>query len=117
MAVQPTGRSLPDDLLSPSVSPTVRPGRGPRATESFRWSGRTLMIYSERLPIKYLLSNHGLCLGIDTKRRSFLLLVARDGLFLRQRPVGDTVVEDLEYDIPAIVRALREEDRGRATPP
>jgi hypothetical protein len=87
--------------------------RPPRATESFRWSGRTLMIYSERLPIKYLLSNHGVCLGVDTRRLSILFLASREGLFLRYRPVGDTVVEDLDYDIPAIVRALREEERGR----
>lgn len=67
-----------------------------------------LMVYSERLPLKYLVSNHGLCLGIDTKRRSFLFLVSREGIIARQRPVGDTVVEDLHYVIPDIVRALRE---------
>ena len=87
-------------------------GGGPRATEMFRWSRRDLMVYSERLPIKYLLSNHGLCLGIDTKRRSLLFLACRSGLFVRRRPVGDTVVEDLDYDIPRIVRALRAQDRA-----
>jgi hypothetical protein len=85
-----------------------------RATERFHWSGRTLMVYSERLPIKYLLSNHGLCLGVDSVRRSVLFLVCRSGVFLRFRPVGDTVVEDLGYEIPAIARALRDEDRHRA---
>ena len=83
--------------------------RPARATESFRWSGRTLMIYSERLPIKYLLSNHGLCLGIDTVRCSYLFLAHRGGLVLQRRPVGDRVVEDLDYDIPAIVEALEAE--------
>ena len=86
---------------------------GPRPTERFTWSGRALMVYSERLPIKYLLSNHGLCLGVDSHRRSILLLLSRAGLFFRFRPVGDTVVEDLDYDIPRIVRALHDEDRGR----
>jgi len=84
----------------------------PRPTESFVWSGRTLMVYSERLPIKYLLSNHGLCLGVDSHRRSILFLLSARGLFFRFRPVGDTVVEDLDYDIPRIVRALREQDRA-----
>jgi hypothetical protein len=92
----------------------VRPPRPPRATERFLFSGRTLLVYSERWPIKYLLSNHGVCLGVDSARRSFLLLACRSGLFLRLRPVGDTVVEDLDYEIPAIARALREEDRRRA---
>lgn len=87
---------------------------GPRETEKFVWSGRTLLVYSERLPIKYLLSNHGICLGIDTVRSSMMFLACRDGVFLRRRPVGDTVVEDLEYDIPRIVGALRDEDRRRA---
>jgi len=89
------------------------PAIGPRPTERFLWSGRTLLIYSERLPIKYLLSNHGLCLGVDSARRSLLFLASRDGVFFRFRPVGDTVVEDLNYDIPGIVRALRESDRDR----
>lgn len=85
----------------------------PRQTESFVWSGRTLRIYSERLPIKYLLSNHGLCLGFDSHRRSLLVLFSGLGVFFRFRPVGDTVVEDLDYDIPRIVRALKEEDALR----
>jgi hypothetical protein len=89
------------------------PPTTPRATERFFLSGRTLLVYSERLPIKYLVSNHGICLGVDSSRRSFLLLACRDGLFLRVRPVGDTVVEDLDYEIPAIARALRKEDQVR----
>lgn len=86
----------------------------PREAERFSWSGRNLIVYSERLPIKYLLSNHGLCLGFDSRRRSLLFLVSRSGLFLRFRPVGDTVVEDLGYDIPGIAEALKAEDRERA---
>jgi hypothetical protein len=73
--------------------------------------------YSERLALKYLVSNHGICLGIDTKRQSFLLLVSRSGIWLRRRPVGDTVVEDLDYEIPAIVRALDHEPQMDAGPP
>lgn len=87
------------------------PGNGPpphRPTSRFQWSGRFLQVYSERLPIKYLLSNRGLCLGVDTKRRSFLFIASADGILARTRPVGDTVVETLDYDIPRIVRALRE---------
>jgi hypothetical protein len=86
--------------------------RVPRATELFLWKGRRLLVYSERLPIKYLLSNHGVCLGIDSRSRSILFLLSRYGLFLRFRPVGDTVVEDLDYDLPRIVRALKAEDEG-----
>jgi hypothetical protein len=96
------------------VSAPDRPRATARETERFHWSGRQLMVYSERLPIKYLVSNHGISLGIDSARTSFLFLACRDGLFLRTRPVGDTVVEDLEYEIPAIARALRDEDRQRA---
>jgi hypothetical protein len=96
------------------VSASGRPPATARATERFHWSGRELMVYSERLPIKYLVSNHGISLGIDSARTSFLFLACRDGLFLRTRPVGDTVVEDLDYEIPAIARALRDEDRRRA---
>lgn len=79
---------------------------GRRETEHFEAGPGRLRIYSERWPIKYLLSNEGLCLGVDTKRRSFLFLAHRHGVILRERPVGDTVVEDLDYEIPAIVRAL-----------
>jgi hypothetical protein len=68
-----------------------------------------MKIYSERLPLKYLFSDHGVCLGVDTVRCSYLFLVSRDGLRLRRRPVGDKVVENLDYEIPAIVRALRSE--------
>lgn len=92
----------------------ARPSRRAyRATERFHWSGRELMVYSERLAIKYLVSNHGISLGIDSARTSFLFLACRDGVFLRTRPVGDTVVEDLDYEIPAIARALKTQDRQR----
>jgi hypothetical protein len=66
-------------------------------------------IYSERLPLKYLLSDHGLCLGVDMKRCSYLFLASRSGLLLQRRPVGDKVVENLDYEIPEIVRALAAE--------
>jgi hypothetical protein len=79
----------------------------PRETEHFELTRRRVQIYSERWPIKYLLSNHGVCLGLDTKRRSILFLAHRGGVILRTRPVGDTVVEDLDYEIPEIARALR----------
>jgi hypothetical protein len=89
----------------------------PRATEHFEISRTRIRVYSERWPIKYLVSNHGLCLGIDTKRRSFLFLAHRGGVILCQRPVGDAVVEDLDYEIPAILRALRAEKEGLASRP
>lgn len=73
-----------------------------------------MKILSERLFLKYLVSNHGVCFGVDMKRASYLLLVSRQGLILRRRPVGDTIVEDLDYEIPAIVRALRTEEADRA---
>jgi len=68
-----------------------------------------MKIVSERLPIKYLLSDHGLCLGVDTVRCSFLFLLHRGGVLFQRRPVGDRVVEDLQYEIPDIVTALRNE--------
>jgi hypothetical protein len=68
-----------------------------------------MKIYSERLPLKYLVSDHGLCLGVDMKDRSYLLLVSRSGVVLERRPVGDKVVEDLAYEIPDIARALASE--------
>ncbi|MGI0070495.1 MAG: hypothetical protein ACRECT_00205 [Thermoplasmata archaeon] len=63
--------------------------------------------FSERWILKYLISDHGICLGVDTKRRSYLFLASKRGLFWSPRPVGDTVVEDLDYEIPLIDRALR----------
>ncbi len=65
-----------------------------------------MKIVSEYWPLKYLFSEYGVCLGVDTKRASYLFLLHRHGLLLRRRPVGDTIVEDLEYEIPAIARAL-----------
>lgn len=93
-----------------------RGAQPPRPTESFRWARHDLMVYSERLPIKYLLSPHGVCLGIDTHRCSYLFLVHRRGMILRRRPVGDRVVEDLDYHIPSIVRALRSEPSPPSAP-
>lgn len=68
-----------------------------------------MKIYSERFPLKYLISNHGICLGIDTKKRSFLFLISGKGLILTERPVGDTIVERLDYEILDIHRALMKE--------
>lgn len=70
-----------------------------------------LKILSERLPIKYLFSDQGICLGIDTVRCSFLFLLHRGGLVLQRRPVGDRIVEDLNYSIPDIAVALRKDAR------
>ena len=58
-----------------------------------------MKIYSERFPIKYLISDRGICLGVDTKKRSFLFIICRAGMMLRQRPVGDKIVENLDYEI------------------
>ncbi|MGA8541961.1 MAG: hypothetical protein WB947_00235 [Thermoplasmata archaeon] len=68
-----------------------------------------MKIYSERLALKYLVSDHGLCLGVDMKDRSYLFLVSRTGVVLERRPVGDKVVENLDYEIPEIARALASE--------
>ncbi len=59
------------------------------------------------MPLKYLFSDKGLCLGVDTKKASYLFLVSTTGLILKRRPVGDKVVENNNYDIPLIVRDLR----------
>lgn len=66
-----------------------------------------MKIYSERLPLKYLFSDKGICLGVDTKKASYLFLISASGLILKRRPVGDKVVEINNYDIPLIVRDLR----------
>ncbi|MCI4340700.1 MAG: hypothetical protein L3J73_05495, partial [Thermoplasmata archaeon] len=68
-----------------------------------------MKIYSERLFLKYLLSDHGLCFGVDMKERSYLLLFCRQGVIFQRRPVGDKVVENLDYEIPEIVAALHAE--------
>ncbi|HEV8050087.1 MAG TPA: hypothetical protein VGP88_05795 [Thermoplasmata archaeon] len=68
-----------------------------------------MKIYSERLFLKYLFSDHGVCLGIDMKHSSYLFLVSKRGVRLQRRPVGDKVVENLDYEIPDIVRALEAE--------
>jgi hypothetical protein len=74
-----------------------------------------MKIYSERLFLKYLVSDHGLCLGVDLRDRSYLFLVSSAGVVLERRPVGDKVVENLDYEIPEIVRAL-EGERAAASP-
>ncbi len=65
-----------------------------------------MKVLSERWPIKYLLSDYGVCLGLDTHRCSYLFLLHRGGIVLQRRPVGDRIVEDLDYHIPDIVDAL-----------
>jgi hypothetical protein len=70
-------------------------------------------IYSERFAIKYLVSDHGVCLGVDMTDRSYLFLMSKRGLVLERRPWGDTVVEDLDYEIPAIADALAAEHAAR----
>jgi hypothetical protein len=74
-----------------------------------------MKIYSERLFLKYLFSNHGICFGIDMKQSSYLFLVSKRGVILQRRPVGDKVVENLDYEIPEIVRALESERPARVT--
>ena len=60
-----------------------------------------MKIYSERLFLKYLFSNHGLCFGVDMQHCSYLFLVSQRGVILQRRPVGDKVVENLDYEIPS----------------
>ncbi len=74
-----------------------------------------MKIYSERLFLKYLFSNHGFCFGIDMKDRSYLFLGSRSGIILQRRPVGDKVVENLDYEIPQIVAALHAESASRTS--
>lgn len=74
-----------------------------------------MKIYSERLFLKYLLSDHGLCLGVDMRERSYLFLISKRGVLFQRRPVGDKVVENLNYEIPEIVRALDAERPPQAT--
>jgi hypothetical protein len=74
-----------------------------------------MKIYSERLFLKYLLSDHGLCFGVDMKDRSYLFLLSRAGVVLQRRPVGDKVVENLRYEIPDIARALALEQESPGT--
>lgn len=70
-----------------------------------------MKIYSEYFPIKYLISSEGVCLGVDTKRCSFLFIASKRGLLLRRRPVGDKVVEDLDYNLNLIERTVRGEGK------
>jgi len=65
-----------------------------------------MKVYSERFPIKYLISDKGICLGIDTKKRSFLFIICPAGILFRQRPVGDKVVENLDYEIMDIYNLI-----------
>ena len=74
---------------------------------------RGFKTYSERWFLKYLFSSHGLCFGVDMKDRSYLLLVSSRGVIWQRRPVGDKVVENLDYEIPQIVEALRTESTPR----
>lgn len=72
-----------------------------------------MKIYSERWFLKYLLSNHGICFGVDMKQQSYLLLISSAGVVFQRRPVGDKIVESLDYEIPLIAAALRKESRDK----
>ena len=71
---------------------------------------KIVKIYSELFPIKYLFSNEGVCLGVDTKKRSFLFIICKKGVLMRRRPVGDKVVEDHEYNIDLIYKAILKQE-------
>ncbi len=71
-----------------------------------------MKIYSERFAIKYLFSNSGVCLGVDTKKCSYLFIASRRGILFQRRPVGDKVVENLNYEIPEIHLALLKEKKN-----
>lgn len=64
--------------------------------------------YSDRFFLKYLLSDRGVCLGVELRDRSYLLIASRRGITFRRRPSGDRVVEHQGYDIPRILQALEE---------
>ena len=70
-----------------------------------------MKIYSERFPIKYLFSEKGICLGVDTKKRSFLFILSSFGIMIRKRPMGDKVVESLDYEIDRIYCAIKDESK------
>ncbi len=74
-----------------------------------------MKIYSERFAIKYLFSNSGVCFGVDTKKCSYLFIASRKGVLFQRRPVGDKVVENLNYEISAIYDALLREKEGSAS--
>ncbi len=76
-----------------------------------------MKLFSERWPIKYLVSDYGVCLGLDTVRGSYLFLLHRGGIVLQRRPVGDRIVEDLDYHIPDIVDALAMDEAARVGAP
>jgi hypothetical protein len=63
-------------------------------------------IYSERFFLKYLFSDHGICLGVDMKGRSYLFLICTRGIIFRRRNAGDRVVEDLDYEIDRIYETI-----------
>ena len=69
-----------------------------------------MKIYSELFPIKYLLSDKGLCLGLDTKRCSYLFLISKNGVIFVRRPVGDKIVENLGYEIDLIEGAMKRDN-------
>ncbi|MBX8638937.1 MAG: hypothetical protein M1422_01185 [Candidatus Thermoplasmatota archaeon] len=70
-----------------------------------------MKVYSEYFPLKYLFSGKGVCLGLDTKRCSYLFILSKHGFIFRVRPVGDKVVENLGYEIDMIEAAIRHDDR------
>lgn len=70
-----------------------------------------LKIYSERFPLKYLFSDRGICLGVDTKRCSYLFLLCKQGILMKKRVVGDKIVETLNYEVDKIYNAIMFEGR------
>ncbi len=109
----------PGTASSDASAGAGHPRPGPRGVdrELSRWEldAGHIKVFSERWPLKYLVSNEGLCLGVDLVRASYLLLLHRGGFIFERRPVGDTVVEDLNYEIRAIVAELRRE-HGQVLP-
>ena len=64
---------------------------------------------SERWFLKYLFTPEGACLGVDLRDRSYLFLASKRGVVFQRRPVGDRVVENLDYRINEIAAALAQE--------
>ena len=61
--------------------------------------------------MKYLFSDRGICLGVDTKRCSYLFLLCKQGILMKKRVVGDKIVETLNYEIDKIYNAIMFEGR------
>lgn len=66
-----------------------------------------MKFYSEKFFIKYLIENRGICLGIDMKKKSYLFLVTKNGFILKERPAGDKIVENLNYEVEKVSQYLK----------